>query len=327
MIRKNLVLSAYILFAGYNISYGTAQTPERIIFEGKENSLFSTPLKQLYKISDSLEIELPDFSSYFSESDSIIGINYGNWRGYVATWQIENDTLYLIKISDDSHEKGADLEQIFGNYFNDGKVAAFWYTGDLIIPKGDLVSYIHMGFMSRYEKEIVIEIEDGAVQEINEYSNDNDDPPRGFVRASTLNLTVDVPKSLKICYEPVSDTICFLNKKDGLYINGIVTNDLDRRLDKSDQRNFVYDKIDSCIAENDNKLAFGEIQFEKQRYGSVAWVDGISYDFSKRMRVLVMSNFGSRMIITIITSGKSREKFDKIAEVFSHSLIFMEYGN
>lgn len=327
MIRKNLVLSAYILFAGYNISYGTAQTPERIIFEGKENSLFSTPLKQLYKISDSLEIELPDFSSYFSESDSIIGINYGNWRGYVATWQIENDTLYLIKISDDSHEKEADLEQIFGNYFNDGRVVAFWYTGDLIIPKGDRLYYIHMGFMSRYEREIVIEIEKGAVLTITEYKNEHKDPPRGFKRVSTLNLTADIPKSLKFCYDPISDTICYFNKKDGLFVNGIVTNDFGQRLDKNEQRDFVYDKIDSCILENNNKLAFGKIQFEKQRYGSVGWVDGTAYDFSLRMRYLVMSNFGSRLIITIISNGKSREKFDNIVDVFSHSLIFMDYGN
>jgi hypothetical protein len=276
-------------------------------------------------MADSVGIDLPFFPEYFSNSDSTFSYSTGNWRGYIGKWQMENDTLYLLEIWDDDYEKQADLKQIFGEYYVDGKVMAFWYTGDLIIPKGDLLSYIHMGFMSRYEKEIVIEIENGIVQNMQEYDNRLDDPPRGYVRATTLNLTVDVPKKLKLCYEPVSDTICFFNEKDEIYINGIVYHEPANRLEKKQQIDFVLGIVDSCITENHSKLSFGEIEFEKQRYGSVAWADGITFDFGLKMRVLAMSNFSSRLIVTIISKGNSREKFEKITDTFCHSLIFMEF--
>jgi len=47
----------------------------------------------------------------------------------------------------------------------DGKEAIFadWFTGDLHILKGRLVDYVHVGFDSVYEQEIVLKVEQGVV--------------------------------------------------------------------------------------------------------------------------------------------------------------------
>ena len=43
------------------------------------------------------------------------------------------------------------------------KVFADWYSGEIRVPQGKLLEYIHLGFASVYEKDLFLKIEAGQV--------------------------------------------------------------------------------------------------------------------------------------------------------------------
>jgi hypothetical protein len=320
VIRIKFKVFLFILLL-IRMASGTAQTPDNIIFKGKVHDLLCAPLESLNE--DSSGIVLPRFGLNIAGSDTDIVINTSNWRGYVATWKITNDTLYLIDINDGKY----DLAKIFGNLYIDGKVLAFWYSGDLIIGDGELLSYIHMGFMSKHEKETVIEINRGIVISVQEYENEERDPPRGYARMMTLNLIADIPKSLHHCYNPISDTLCLTDKKGNINIYGFTIKDPINRFDKSIQKLFVAQHLDSCAQSYGANFIFGEPTFENQRYGYIGWINGVASDNSGMMRILVMSNFHSRLFVFILYKGNDLEYYNKMTDIFCHSLVFVEFGD
>ena len=66
--------------------FATAQAPDILIYDGQVFDLYSNPLESLY----ANEKERPDF-----RLDAKGSISTGNWRGYVAIWEIAGDKLYL----------------------------------------------------------------------------------------------------------------------------------------------------------------------------------------------------------------------------------------
>ncbi|MDR1251050.1 MAG: hypothetical protein LBK62_02675 [Treponema sp.] len=89
------------------------------------------------------------------------------WRGYVATFEIIQNELWVIDI--EKYES----EIIDGKYSSkyvsiinqclDGKdrMKVDWFNGLLVLPQGELVDYVHMGYGSTYEYYTLIEIENG----------------------------------------------------------------------------------------------------------------------------------------------------------------------
>ncbi|MCK5788954.1 MAG: hypothetical protein KAH32_08140, partial [Chlamydiia bacterium] len=43
------------------------------------------------------------------------------------------------------------------------KVFASWFTGEIRVPNGDLLRYEHMGYMSVYEEDLFLAIENGVL--------------------------------------------------------------------------------------------------------------------------------------------------------------------
>ena len=138
----------------------TGQDPDLIIYNGKTYSLFANPLEEFYenrKNRPSFQVEPGVMST-------------GNWRGYVATWAIENGILYLVKLDawicrdwDAKSCRKVKLSAIFGRRYRDGKVKADWFSGELRIPDGKLLQYVHMGYGSVYERELTLSVESGRV--------------------------------------------------------------------------------------------------------------------------------------------------------------------
>jgi len=46
-----------------------------------------------------------------------------------------------------------------------------WFTGKLRVPQGELLQYVHMGYSSTYEKELVITVEAGKVVKVEAIDN------------------------------------------------------------------------------------------------------------------------------------------------------------
>jgi hypothetical protein len=84
------------------------------------------------------------------------------WRGYVGTWEIVNDRLYLVELCG-TLEDGSrvTLETVFSGYPK--RVFAHWYSGTLRIPQGKLLQYVHMGYGSTYERDVFLDLKKGVV--------------------------------------------------------------------------------------------------------------------------------------------------------------------
>ena len=165
MSRSFIVFALYLLaaFPMHGSNY-TAQMPDFLIYEGDTLSIFSNPLEANYT-----EESRPE--NFFR------GSHCGStacWRGYIAFWTIEDDILYLTHIKSCCYwEDGveADLTELFGEKYQNEKVKADWFTGEIIAPQGEMIQYQHMGYGSIYEFEKAFVIENGQLTNIKEYDN------------------------------------------------------------------------------------------------------------------------------------------------------------
>ena len=129
----------------------TAQFSEILHYKGEKLSMRATPLSDYFVLMGMR----PDFQVRSTAC----------WRCYVGEWEISLDRLYLIGISanyDDGTE--VTLGSLFPGY--DSRVFANWYSGVLSIPQGDLVQYVHMGFSSVYERDLLISVEQGVIVDL-----------------------------------------------------------------------------------------------------------------------------------------------------------------
>lgn len=151
-MKKTALFFILILLLSVIDASGTAQMPDKLVYNGKTYSIFSNPLESYFE----KEKSRPDHLFGFSCT--------AVWRGYVATWSIDDGYLYLIKLVEGtcgSKPNEIPLSKIFPG--KETKIKAEWFTGRLKIPQGKMLSYVHMGYGSVYEKELILNIEKGKL--------------------------------------------------------------------------------------------------------------------------------------------------------------------
>lgn len=141
--------------------FGTGQVPDILIFDGEERGIRTNPLNQWFEWTG----ERTDFLEYFQE-----GACTACWRGYIATWKITNNKLYLEKIQNFSENKTMPLTEIWPEK-GDQPVFAEWYSGLLSMPEGELLNYVHMGYSSVYARDRLLRIDSGIL--VDEKLRDN----------------------------------------------------------------------------------------------------------------------------------------------------------
>lgn len=95
----------------------------------------------------------------------LVAPNSACWRGYTSKWAIDNKKLFLI----DWNGYILDYQKVGMAYlFPDEEIVfAKWFTGQIRIEKGELVSYFHGGYGSIYEGTMFLIFENGAL--VNEF--------------------------------------------------------------------------------------------------------------------------------------------------------------
>lgn len=147
----------------------TAQSPERIVYMGKKLSM----------CTESLE----DYFSKGGIRPSLQRSSTALWRRDIGSWEVVDDRLYLTELDgwlEDGNKVTAAM--IFPGFPD--KVFAQWFSGQIRIPQGELLEYVHMGYGSTYERDLLLELRDGVVIETmlrhNEVEASDDDDSLPF---------------------------------------------------------------------------------------------------------------------------------------------------
>lgn len=94
-----------------------------------------------------------------SGDDSPLTESTACWRRYVATWEIKAGRLYLRGVT--GRYQLNSTEPLFAD----------WVSDVLWVPHGELLQYVHMGFDSLYEFDMVISVSDGIVVDFEVFDN------------------------------------------------------------------------------------------------------------------------------------------------------------
>ena len=146
-----------LLFALAGTAGATAQIPDTLVVDGEPQALNTRPLDAWLAKDRARTDALRETWD--------IGMCSAAWSGFRATWELRDDRLWLLEVEpnpcDGDDERTIPLSAFGGR---DGEpLAADWVDTELVLPQGELVEYVHMGFESRYERYVVYVIEGGRV--------------------------------------------------------------------------------------------------------------------------------------------------------------------
>src|ERR1035437_5760323 len=100
----------------------TAQSTEKIVYNKRKVRMETEPLATY-------------LGSHKGET-SFFAVSSGCWRGYVGTWEIKDEKLYLIDIDGYAEVAPNAYGPVGINYLfpNQQRVFAEWFTGEIKIP-------------------------------------------------------------------------------------------------------------------------------------------------------------------------------------------------
>ncbi len=163
-VFKLFFVTLILIISTINI-FATAQAPDKIFYNGKEYKLHSNPMEEYFK-------KFPDKKPKSGVISSAL------WRGYVATFEITENNLFLkdIEIMDLSKTDRKSSQALWTSVLSqvvadDKKLKIDWLTGLLVLPDGEIVNYVHMGYGSTYENYILLEIDKGEFKRAKEFNH------------------------------------------------------------------------------------------------------------------------------------------------------------
>jgi hypothetical protein len=133
-----------------------AQKPDIVYLRNEKRELYTNPLEDYWIARKRPRFELAGEDCR---------------RGYVATWAIWNKELVLTGIKGKLDRRNillfgrsveCTLRNTIGRYKGEG-IKALWFTGKLRIPDGKMTEYVHEGYSSHFEREIILTVEKGVV--------------------------------------------------------------------------------------------------------------------------------------------------------------------
>jgi len=132
MKRLNVLLLFFVIIS-FSKTFATIQENDLIIYKGDTLQLNVYPLEMLYNNP----LERPKF---FGDKKGCF--NTACWRGYQAEWQIIGGQLYLTNIYSCCYREDkikANLKNLFGDKYVDGKVKADWVTDTVYAMTGKYI--------------------------------------------------------------------------------------------------------------------------------------------------------------------------------------------
>lgn len=312
------------------------------IWEIKDNQLYLNAIQDChlddaYKITERSLIEMQESNlspEIIEKLEKLKGEGFSEWyftktlKKKIGRKNFKQYGHLIFKFSKNKKRK-APLKLLFKDLVVDGMVHAYWFTGDLKVPKGKMLRYVHMGYMSTYEKEIILEIEKGILLDSKEYDNAYSEIKKGFGTLKTTTYSILVPLDLipnkKDYHYTSNDTINYLNDS-GLINISALSKFNDKRKENSKRIELVEHTIDSISKNLTNNYSFSDRETQKLRWGTACWLDGISKNGNEQIRILTISNINSQVIIIYKEKEIKYKDFEEKADYMTHSVCLMEYG-
>lgn len=128
----------------------TAQISEILHYQGRKQRMCTEPLGDYFALAG--------IEPRFEVNCTAL------WRGYVGEWSVIEGRLYLIGITGTlAGDKPASLETFFPGFPD--RVFAHWYSGQVRLPMGQQLEYVHGGYGSTYEQDLLIDFDQGVVSQ------------------------------------------------------------------------------------------------------------------------------------------------------------------
>ena len=125
----------------------TTQVKERIIIDGEKYPLLNA-------------LSLPEDDTKIKQKEGPISTRSSCWRGYVGTWEIKDDKLYLIDFSSGKYDVLVNLP-----------ILADWISGTAKVATGEVKASSSWD-IETYETETHLTFENGLVVKTKNIKND-----------------------------------------------------------------------------------------------------------------------------------------------------------
>ena len=125
----------------------TTQVKERIIIDGEKYPLLNA-------------LSLPEDDTKIKQKEGATYTRSSCWRGYVGTWEIKDDKLYLIEFSSGMYDVLANLP-----------ILADWISGTAKVATGEVKANSSWD-IETYETEMHLTFENGLVVKTENIKND-----------------------------------------------------------------------------------------------------------------------------------------------------------
>lgn len=168
---KSLMTAILFLLVPWAIK-ATGLSGDVIYLQGEEWALLGKPIDRDSILFHRLMEFLPENHC----------ITTANWEGYTAYWEVQQSHLYLhhleVCIYDEQKKEEYSLtyqpdqlKEVFQPYYQDRKICARWFSGELRAGTGKLVRYVHSGFDRNMETEQVMALQHGHIESSQTYHN------------------------------------------------------------------------------------------------------------------------------------------------------------
>ncbi|MFA5848297.1 MAG: hypothetical protein WC833_00295 [Bacteroidales bacterium] len=251
--RKLIILIAGIIL--FKNVYATGQAADYLIIEKDTVFLFANPLEPYLNYKNERKINGIELTM----------TSTGCWRGYVASWELKNDSLFLIKLMREK-DSGEYITFNLKEEFGSDKVFAEWYTGTLYCPRGERLQYVHMGYGSIYEKEEYYKVWNGVIKSKNTinnlvYNKDQLYPAEKFLHETIKSVIISKIDS-HLLKETPDSVYCLINIR--FNENGKVEN---VKISISNDKSSQFEQAILKIAEEEVKKLPALMKVTHKNYG------------------------------------------------------------
>ncbi len=138
--------------------FATEQTPDSLIYKSDTLFIDSYPLEYLMEKDSLIKKSILSYSEDMCMSTDC-------WRGHIATWKIENDSLFLISLENGCGDYEFNLDKVFGRKnVKKQKIFANWFTGYINADFGVYLAYDVEKMKDTYSKSFNCKVVNGKIE-------------------------------------------------------------------------------------------------------------------------------------------------------------------